>query len=54
MVHNFSGEDCPLPGGLIPSRGKALLSSYDREGGWRPGSTSLRPYESVIFQLSHP
>ena len=54
VLHNFSGEDCPLPGGLIPSRGKALLSSYDREGGWRPGSTHLRPYESVIFQLSRP
>ena len=49
MLHNFSGEDCPLPGGLIPTRGKALLSSYDREGGWRPGSTSLRPYESVLL-----
>ena len=30
------------------------LEGGDTEGGWRPGSTHLRPYESVIFQLSHP
>ena len=48
-VNNFSKEEKALPQGLVPEGAQVLLSSYDREGGWRPGCASLRPYESALF-----
>ena len=48
-VNNFSKEEKALPQGLVPEGAQPLLSSYDREGGWRPGCTALRPYESALF-----
>ena len=48
-VNNFSKEEKALHQGLVPEGAQPLLSSYDREGGWRPGCTALRPYESALF-----
>lgn len=48
-LHNFSAAEAELPPGVLPETGEVLLSSYDREGGFRGGK--LRPYESVIFRL---
>lgn len=47
-VHNFSRQGHSLPPSLLEGAGEALLSSYDREGGYR--GPELRPYESVIFR----
>lgn len=46
-IHNFSREAVELPEGLLPQNAVVLLSSYEREGGFR--NLSLRPYESVLF-----
>ena len=46
--HNFSRQERQIPSSLLEGAGEVLLSSYDREGGYR-GSV-LRPYESVIFR----
>ncbi len=46
---NFSAQEAEIPAGLFPKDGRALLSSYDREGGCR--DPRLRPYESVLFQI---
>lgn len=48
--HNFSGEPAEIPAALLPAKSEVLLSSYDREGGYR--GPALRPYESVIFKVS--
>ncbi len=47
--HNFSGQELTIPDALLSAAGEALLSSYDREGGYR--GPVLRPYESVIFRV---
>lgn len=46
--HNFSREGHEIPAALLKDAGEALLSSYDREGGYQ--GPALRPYESVIFR----
>ncbi len=46
--YNFSSGKVNIPAALLPQNGIVLLSSYDREGGYR--GPELRPYESVIFQ----
>ncbi|RKI91491.1 alpha-glucosidase [Parablautia intestinalis] len=50
--HNFSGQELTIPDALLSAAGEALLSSYDREGGYR--GPVLRPYESVIFRVKKP
>lgn len=47
--HNFSEQEHTIPDALLSDAGEALLSSYDREGGYR--GPVLRPYESVIFRV---
>ena len=47
--HNFSEQPAEIPASLIPHAAQPLLSSYDRQGGYR--GHILRPYESVIFRL---
>lgn len=49
MFHNFSRQEHAIPDSLLKDAGEALLSSYDREGGYK-GSV-LRAYESVIFRM---
>lgn len=46
--HNFSRQERQIPSSLLEGAGEVLLSSYDREGGYR--GPVLRPYESVIFR----
>ena len=46
--HNFSRQEHEIPAALLDGAGEVLLSSYDREGGYR--GPVLRPYESVIFR----
>lgn len=47
--HNFSSEPAEIPESLLPQTPNVLLSSYDRQGGYK--GRFLRPYESVIFRL---
>ena len=47
--HNFSRQEHTIPDGLLDGAGEALMSSYDREGGYR--GPVLRAYESVIFRM---
>ncbi len=47
--HNFSSETAEIPEFLLPQTFRVLLSSYDRQGGYK--GRFLRPYESVIFRL---
>lgn len=49
-VLNFSPQPAELPQGLVPQDAQALLSSYNREGGWQ-GTSTLRPYEATLFLL---
>lgn len=49
-VLNFSPQPVELPQGLVPQGAQALLSSYNREGGWQ-GTFTLRPYEATLFLL---
>ncbi len=46
---NFSKESHTIPAGLLESAGDVLMSSYDREDGYR--GPELRPYEAVIFKI---
>ncbi len=46
---NFSAEPAVIPDDLLPGSAETLLSSYDREGGYR--GPKLRPYEAVLFRL---
>lgn len=46
--HNFSRQEHEIPAALLDGAGEVLLSSYDREGGYR--GPVLRPYESVIIR----
>lgn len=50
--HNFSAQEAAIPPELLPENGEVLLSSYDRQGGYR--GPVLRPYESVIFCQKAP
>ncbi len=45
---NFSQEAHTIPPGLLEGAGEALLSSYDREGGYQ--GPALRPYEAALFR----
>ncbi|MEZ3508305.1 MAG: alpha-glucosidase [Lachnospiraceae bacterium] len=47
--HNFSRQEHTIPDELLDGAGEALMSSYDREGGYR--GPVLRAYESVIFRM---
>ena len=47
--HNFSREEQEIPASLLEGADEVLLSSYDREGGYR--GPVLRPYESVMFRM---
>ena len=47
--HNFSREEQEIPASLLEGADEVLLSSYDREGGYR--GPLLRPYESVMFRM---
>lgn len=47
--HNFSREEQEIPASLLEGADEILLSSYDREGGYR--GPLLRPYESVMFRM---
>ena len=49
MIHNFSRQEHTIPDELLNGAGEVLLSSYDREGGYR--GPALRAYESVIFRM---
>ncbi len=49
MIHNFSRQEHTIPDELLKGAGEVLLSSYDREGGYR--GPALRAYESVIFRM---
>ncbi len=49
MFHNFSRQEHAIPDSLLKDAGEALLSSYDREGGYK--GPVLRAYESVIFRM---
>ena len=49
-VLNFSPQPAEPPQGLVPQDAQALLSSYNREGGWQ-GTSTLRPYEATLFLL---
>lgn len=46
---SFSSQETEIPAQLLPKEGHVLLSSYDRQGGWK--GPRLRPYESVLFLL---
>ncbi len=48
-IHNFSRQEHAIPDSLLKDAGEALLSSYDREGGYK--GPVLRAYESVIFRM---
>ncbi len=49
-VFNFSAEGHTVPAGLLEGVGEALLSSYDRQGGWQ--GPALRPYEAALFSVA--
>lgn len=45
---NFSRQERRFPKALLEKAGTVLLSSYERQGGYK--GESFRPYEAVIFQ----